>query len=61
MADNEELETTDIPGESDNEEAPLPVVAPVPEEELLEEIEEEEEEEGEEKKRRREEEEMKKR
>lgn len=44
MADNEELETTDIPGESDNEEAPLPVVAPVPEEELLEEIEEEEEE-----------------
>jgi len=44
VADNEELETMDIPGESDNEEAPLPVVAPVPEEELLEEIEEEEEE-----------------
>ena len=44
MADNEELETTDIPGEPDQEEAPLPVVAPVPEEELLEEIEEEEEE-----------------
>ena len=44
MADNEELETTDIPGEPDKEEAPLPVVAPVPEEELLEEIEEEEEE-----------------
>ena len=44
MADNEELETTDIPGEPDKEAAPLPVVAPVPEEELLEEIEEEEEE-----------------
>ena len=44
MADNEELETTDIAGEPDKEEAPLPVVAPVPEEELLEEIEEEEEE-----------------
>ena len=44
MADNEELESTDIPDESEKEEAPLPVVAPIPEEELLEEIEEEEEE-----------------
>ena len=44
MADNEELESTDIPDESEKEEAPLPVVAPLPEEELLEEIEEEEEE-----------------
>lgn len=44
MADNEELESTDIPGESDKEDAPLPVVVPIPEEELLEEIEEEEEE-----------------
>jgi len=44
VADNEELESTDIPDESEKEEAPLPVVAPLPEEELLEEIEEEEEE-----------------
>jgi chemotaxis protein MotB len=44
VADNEELESTDIPDESEKEEAPLPVVAPIPEEELLEEIEEEEEE-----------------
>ena len=44
MADNDELESTDIPGESDKGEAPLPVVVPIPEEELLEEIEEEEEE-----------------
>ena len=44
MADNEELESTDIPDASEKEEAPLPVVAPIPEEELLEEIEEEEEE-----------------
>ena len=44
MADNDELESTDIPGESDKEDAPLPVVVPIPEEELLEEIEEEEEE-----------------
>ena len=44
MADNDELEPTDIPGESDKGEAPLPVVVPIPEEELLEEIEEEEEE-----------------
>ena len=44
MADNDELESTDIPGESDKGDAPLPVVVPIPEEELLEEIEEEEEE-----------------
>ena len=44
MADNEELESIDIPGEPEKEDAPLPVVAPSPEEELIEEIEEEEEE-----------------
>jgi len=44
VADNEELESIDIPGEPEKEDAPLPVVAPSPEEELIEEIEEEEEE-----------------